>query len=429
MDAHPALVALAAVLGAAAGAAITRLLLAGRLRHEASLREERGRLEAELAAERRTAEAKLELLRDAEGKLREAFESMASEALRRNNQTFLEIARESLSGFQRAAQDDLGSRQKAIGDLVEPVQASLKLMDATLREIESTRQTAYRGLVDQVQAMTGAQERLRSETSALAQALRNPTARGRWGEIQLRRVVELAGMTEHCDFDEQAVTPDAERGGRPDLVVHLPGGRHLVVDAKVPLQAFLDAAETGDDATREAKLAEHVRQVRSHVAALAAKAYWERFPTAPDFVVMFLPGEASFMEAARRDPALLDWAFERNVLLASPTTLVAVLKAVHYGWQQQRISEGAQRVRDLGAELYDRLASLAAHLARIGAQIDRTAEAFDAAVGSFERNVVVTARKLKGLGAGSTKDVPDVESVGRTTRRLAAPPTADGDAP
>lgn len=391
---------------------------------ESRLREGRGRLEAELAAERRASQEKLAAFDDAERKLREAFEALSAEALRRNNQSFLDLARESMERFQKGAQDDLGGRHKAIGELVEPVQKSLVQVEAVLRELEKERASAYQSLREQVRSMTDAQERLRTETAGLAQALKSPSARGRWGEIQLRRVIELAGMEEHCDFAEQQAIPAGERNWRPDLIVNLPGNKHLVVDAKTPLQAYLEAAEAVDDVQRQLKLDEHARQVKAHVNELGSKAYWERFESTPDFVILFLPGEAFFAEAARRDPGLLDFAMERRVILTSPSTLIALLKSAHYGWQQERIAESAQQVRDVGAELYDRLAILSRHFADLGAQIDRTVESYDGVVGSFERRVVASARRLKELGAGTTREVDLPKAVGRTVRRASWPDAA-----
>lgn len=387
-------------------------------RDESHLREANGRLAAELDAERRGAAEKLAAFADAEAKLREAFAALSSEALRRNNQSFLELARESLERFQQAAQDDLTGRQKAIGDLVEPVKSSLTQMDGVLREMEKGRAAAFEALQAQVRAMTDAQERLRTETAGLATALKSPSARGRWGEVQLRRVVELAGMEEHCDFVEQQALAGAGRPARPDLQVRLPGGRVLVVDAKTPLLAYLEAAEAGDETLRQRKLDEHARQVKARVTELSARSYWDGVEAVPDFVVLFLPGEAFFAEAARRDPGLVEFALERKVLLTSPATLIALLKAAHYGWQQERLADNAQKVRDLGAELYERLAVLSAHMTEVGEQIERTAEVYDRAVGSFERRVVASARKLKELGAGTSREVESPKAIGRSVRRI-----------
>ena len=459
MDTSSFFAAVTFLAAAAAGCVATWLVLAGKLRgarlasatltarleerdatlgsleseltqrraEEARLREGRGRLEAELAAEQRASEVKLAVFGDAEHKLREAFEALSAEALRRNNQSFLELARESMERFQKGAQDDLGGRHKAIGALVEPVQKSLVQMESVMRDMEKERASAYESLREQVRSMTAAQERLRTETAGLAQALKSPSARGRWGEIQLKRVVELAGMEEHCDFAEQQSLTAGERTWRPDLIINLPGHKHLVVDAKTPLQAYLEAAEAEDDDRRQAKLDEHARQVKAHVNELGSKAYWERFEATPDFVVLFLPGEAFFAEAARRDPGLLEFAMERRVLLTSPSTLVALLKAAHYGWQQEKIGASAQLVRELGAELYERLSILTRHFVELGSQIDRTVETYDGVVGSFERRVVASARRLKELGAGTSRELDTPKTVGRTVRRVALPDPAAED--
>ena len=398
-----------------------------RLRDElAAARDGRARAETELLSERRGSEERAALLRKTEESLREVFQALSAEALRRNNQSFLELARESLERFQKSAQDDLSGRQTAIGELVVPLRRSLEQVDVKLGEIEKERQSAYASLREQVEAMTRTHERLRTETAGLAQALKNPSARGRWGEIQLRRVVEIAGMLDHCDFAEQRNLPGDERG-RPDLVVHLPGGKHLVVDAKIPLKAYLEAQETEDEAAREAKLDEHARQVRAHVATLGSRAYWDRFDSSPDFVVLFLPGESFFADAVRRDPELIESAVAQSVIPASPTTLISLLKAAYYGWQQERIAESAQKVRDLGSELYDRLRVLTEHLGNVGTHLDRAMDAYDRAAGSFESRVLVAARRLKDLGASTSRDLPALAPTGRTVRRLEADAPASDD--
>jgi DNA recombination protein RmuC len=274
--------------------------------------------------------------------------------------------------------------------------------------------------------MASTQERLKAETANLVQALRAPSVRGRWGEIHLRRVVELAGMTEHCDFEEQVSVQTEDGRQRPDLVVRLPGGKRIIVDAKVPLKAYLEAQEEADGGAREAKLVEYARQVREHVVRLGGKKYWDQFQDAPDFVVMYVPGEAFFSAALQADPELHEFGFSRKVLLTSPTNLIAILKSVYYGWQQEKVRESAQKIRDLGMELFDRLRVMAEHLNKVGTGLGQAVDAFNEVAGSFEHRVLVSARRFKDLGAASSKDLPEIEPVERAVRTLAP---ADDETP
>jgi DNA recombination protein RmuC len=266
--------------------------------------------------------------------------------------------------------------------------------------------------------MTQANDRLRTETATLAQALRAPHTRGRWGEIHLRRVVELAGMQPHCDFTEQATLAADGATLRPDMVVNLPGGKRLVVDAKVPLTSYLEAQETTDDAKRDAKLADHARQVRDRVTRLSQRSYADQLDQAPEFVVLYIPGESFFAAAIERDPELLEFGFSRGVVLASPTNLVALLKAVHYAWQQEKVAANAEEIRDLGAELYDRLATMTSYFKDLGEGLDGAVKAYNQAIASLGSRVLVTARKMRELGAGSSKDIPDPEPVDREPRAV-----------
>ncbi len=392
----------------------------------AAARESLARLAAELDGERRSAAEKLAVMDRAEAALRDAFRSLSADALRSNNESFLQLAKESLEAFQQSAREDLAGRQTAIDGLLAPVRQVLGQMDEKLQAVEKEREGAYRELRQQVVALSSTQDRLKDETANLVQALRAPSVKGRWGEIHLRRVVELAGMTDRCDFEEQ-VSVDVEEGRwRPDLVVHLPGGKQIVVDAKVPLKAYLEAQEEADEDAREAKLAEHARQVRAQVVHLASKAYWDRFEAAPDVVILYLAGESFLSAAMRRDPDLLEYGFSRNVILASPANLILLLKSVYYGWQQEKIAESAQRIRDLGVELFDRLCKMADHLNRVGDGLRRAVEAFNDAAGSFEHRVLVSARKFRDLGTASSKDLEEIEPVGQTVRVLAP---AQEDAP
>ena len=382
----------------------------------------RARLESALEIERKTSDEKIELLtksgeRAAED-LQNAFKALAADALKSNNTSFLQIAQETLKRFQSEARGDLEARQKAVADLVAPVRDSLNKVDAQIQQIEVARGEAYGDLKAQVQSLITTQKELQSQTGNLVRALRTPNVRGRWGEIQLRRVVEIAGMLSYCDFSEQeTVTTDAGRI-RPDLVVKLPGGKHVVVDAKTPLQAFLDAFETSDEEARRTCLANHARQVRDHINTLSGKKYWEQFETTPEFVVMFLPGETFFSAALEQDTGLIEHGVLNRVIPASPTTLIALLKAINYGWNQEKLARNAQEISALGKELHERLRKLAGHITGVGTNLDRAVEAYNQAVGSLETRVLVSARKFAELGASVAEEIPPLEPIETTSRAL-----------
>jgi DNA recombination protein RmuC len=378
----------------------------------------KARLESALEAERKTSNEKIELITRASEELRNAFKAMASDALKSNNSSFLVIAEETLKRFQSQAKGDLDARQKAVADMVAPVRDSLNKVDAQIQQIEKERGSAYGALREQVQMLVAGNEKLQSETGNLVKALRTPNVRGRWGEIQLRRVVEIAGMLSYCDFAEQeSVTTESGRL-RPDLVVKLPGGKHVVVDAKTPLQAFLDAFETTDEDARRACLANHARQVRDHMKTLSDKRYWEQFEATPEFVVMFLPGETFFSAALEQDPGLIEQGVLQRVIPASPTTLIALLKAVAYGWNQEKLARNAQQISALGKELHDRLRLLAGHITSVGTGLDRAVESYNKAVGSLESRVLVSARKFAELGASVVEDIPELAPIETTSRAL-----------
>ena len=396
--------------------------LARLLQEQRTLVESRARLESALESERKTSNEKIELLTKSSDRaaadLQNAFKALAADALTSNNVSFLQVAQETLKRFQSAAQSDLEARQKAVADLVTPVRESLSKVDAQIQQLEIARSEAYGDLKSQVQSLITTQRELQSETGNLVRALRTPNVRGRWGEIQLRRVVEIAGMLSYCDFAEQETVTGESGRLRPDLVVKLPGGKQVVDDAKTPLQAFLDAFETTDEEARRTCLANHARQVRDHINTLSGKKYWEQFESTPEFVVMFLPGETFFSAALEQDTGLIEHGVLNRVIPASPTTLIALLKAINYGWNQEKLTRNAQQISALGKELHERLRKLAGHISGVGANLDRAVEAYNQAIGSLENRVLVSARKFSELGASVADDIPELEPIETTARAL-----------
>jgi len=378
----------------------------------------KARAESALESERKTSAEKDEFLSRTGDILQNAFKALAADALDKNNQSFIELAKAKLENFQTQAKSDLEARQKAVADLVAPVRDSLSKVDAQIQQMEIARGEAYGDLKAQVQSLISTQTELRSETSNLVRALRTPNVRGRWGEIQLRRVVEIAGMLPYCDFAEQETITGESGRLRPDLVVKLPGGKNVVVDAKTPLQAFLEAFETTDEDARRACLAAHARQVRDHMKTLAGKNYWEQFESTPEFVVMFLPGETFFSAALEQDPGLIEHGVLQRVIPASPTTLIALLKAINYGWNQEKLARNAHEISALGKELHERLRHLASHITQVGANLDRAVESYNKAVGSLESRVLVSARKFVELGAAAAEEIAELEPIETSARTL-----------
>jgi DNA recombination protein RmuC len=390
------------------------------LQEKSGLETQLAEMQARVDEERKASEEKLALLNDAQAKLSEAFRALSAEALKINNTSFLELARENLEKFQAAAKGDLETRQKAIDELVKPLRESLETVNKRIGEVEQARTAAYASLTEQVKSLAGTQNQLQLETANLVKALRSPIARGRWGEIQLQRVVEMAGMVEYCDFLQQESTDTEEGRKRPDMIIKLPNNKNIVVDSKVSLEGYLAALEAGDEAIKLNRMKDHARQVRTHISQLAAKSYWNQFNPTPEFVVLFLPGEPFFSAALEQDPELIEFGVDKQVIIATPTTLIALLKAVAYGWRQEQLAENAQKISELGRELYKRIRVLAGHFEDLRKGLNRATEAYNSAIGSLERNVLVAARRFKDLSISDGSDVPVVDMIDKQTRTLQA---------
>jgi DNA recombination protein RmuC len=353
--------------------------------------------------------------------LREAFEALAAATLKSTTDEFLKLADQKIGNVHREATIDLTRRQHELGTLVMPIKDTLQQVDAKLKEVEKSRIDDSANMRSLLGLVGHTQQQLQQETQNLIRALRSPGVRGQWGEVQLRKVVELAGMLEHCDFDEQPTIFSESGRMRPDMTINLPGGRTIVVDAKAPLEAFLDAQAAAEEGIRSGKLADHVRQVKDHVTKLGAKSYWDALPASPELVILFLPAEAIYMAALERDSALIDYGVRQNVLIASPLTLIALLRAASYGWKQERLTINAEEISRLGKALHESVATMAEHLEDLRKRMDGTFSTFNKVVGSFENNVFVKARRFRELGAGSIKEVPVVEPLETVARKLDLP--------
>ena len=378
------------------------------------LTEVRSRFESEMKA----AQEKQALLERSEIKLSDTFKALSADALRSSSEQFLQLAKTSLSAHTEEARGDIEKRKIAIETLVRPMAESLGKFEVRIGEIEKSREGAYSELREQVRALGEGQLGLQRETSSLVKALRQPIGRGQWGEMQLRRVVELAGMQEHCDFEIQhSSTTDEGKKLRPDLVVRLPGGKTIVVDSKTPMDAYLDALETNDDQLREEALHRHARQVRTHIQQLSSKNYTAQFAQTPEFTVLFLPSESFFSAALQSDPGLIERGVDQGVILATPTTLIALLRAVSYGWRQESIAENAREISALGRTLHERLGKLAEHFSKLGRSLGNAVEQYNSAIGSFETRVLTTARKFEELKAvPESATITHLEPIDKTSR-------------
>ncbi len=367
------------------------------------LRSQVVRLETELRLHHEEAAARMKLYEDAEQRLSQTFQLLSGDALRQSHESFLQLARSVLEQHEVRAQGDMELRQQAVHQLIEPIHRSLEKVQERIFDIEKQRVGAYQGLQEQIGLLLQAQKKLQLEASQLATALRSPTTRGRWGELQLRRVVELAGMIAHCDFFEQSATQAEGRQLRPDMIIRLPGNRSIAIDAKVPLQAYLEALECAEERQREALLQQYAQHVRKQVQALGQKAYWDQLPNSPEFVLLFLPGEAFFSAALQADPTLLEVGVDYKVLIATPTTLIALLRTAAYGWRQEDMTRHALEVSRLGKELYQRIADLSAHVADMGRSLGMSVQAYNKMVGTLESRVMVSARRFQELKADDPK--------------------------
>jgi len=375
-------------------------------------------LQLTLELEQKSAQDKITAAENARLQLSETFNALSSQALQHNSEQFLKLAQENLKQFQINAKNDLDKKEKSIENLITPIKETLAKTEIQIREIEKERKEAYGALNNHLQSMTQTQEALHGETKNLVKALSRPEVRGQWGELTLKRLVELAGMVEHCDFIEQTQNSLDEKIQRPDMIVRMPGGRELIIDVKTPLDAYLKAIEAPNESTRNDELIKHTRNVKERIKELANKAYWNQFKKSPEFVVLFIPGDQFLSAALEGDHNLLEYALQQKVILATPTSLVALLRAIAYGWRQESLAENAEKIRLVGDELYGRLATFAEHLAKLGKNLNGAVQSYNKVVGSYDTRILPSIRKFSDMGITSNKSVDPLEQIETTTRSL-----------
>ena len=401
------------LLGLGIGAVAVKLWFSSR---ETQLQTQVACLHTQLEADTRSHEEKLEQLQQARQQISATFAALSSEALKQNNELFLSLANQTLKQFQVGAESQLDKKEKAIENLVKPIHEALQKTESQIREIEKQRTEAYRSLTQQLRHVAEVQNSLQAETRNLVRALRRPEVRGQWGEITLKRLVELAGMVPYCDFYEQESVSAGEGSIRPDMVVRMPDKREIVVDCKTPLDAYLNAVESTDDKQQYEFLTHHARNVRQHMKRLASKAYWTQFKHTPDFVVLFIPGDQFLASALEVEPELLEEALRNRVILATPTSIIALLRAIAFGWKQQALAENADRIQELGEELHHRIAVFSEHLSQLGKALSNSIDYYNKAVASLERNVLSSTRKFSELGIHAKKDLVDLEAIEQQPR-------------
>lgn len=410
------LLVLAALILAAVAALVAWL---PQQKRNQKLREENIRLQSELDAERRASAEKQAAYEEAKKQLGDSFNTLAAEALKHNSVQFLRLAQENFKQLHLKSEHELSAREKAVENLVKPIREALEKTEQQVRQMEKERQSAYGSLSKHLESMAETQRQLQSETRNLVQALRRPEVRGQWGEMTLKRLAELAGMVEHCDFFEQEQVRSEEGAAlRPDMIVRMPDGRDIVVDAKTPLDAYLSAMEASSDDEKQIALQRHARKVRERVRELSTKAYWKQFRNTPDFVVLFIPGDQFLSAALDLDRKLLEDAMAEKVILATPTSFIALLRAVAYGWRQQALAENAEKIRIVGEELYGRLSTFADHMGKLGKSLDSSIGHFNKAVGSFDTRILPSARKFTEMGIHAKKELEEPAPVEKSVRQL-----------
>lgn len=408
----------ALLLAVISGALGVYFYLAGKL---ARLRNEYAQLETELGHERMRALEKQAALEQLNLQLKDTFNAMATEALNSNNEQFLRLAKESLGQFHIKAEGELEKREKAVENMVRPIRDALEKTEKQVERMESGRQQAHGALTKHLETMAESHRLLQSETRNLVQALRRPEVRGQWGELTLKRLAELAGMVEHCDFQEQASVQTDNGQQRPDMIVRMPDKREIIVDAKTPLDAYLSAVEAVNDEERKTRLQQHARNVRARIRELSSKSYWQQFRHSPDFVVLFIPGDQFLSAALDVDHTLIEDALSQNVILATPTSFVALLRAIAYGWRQEVLAENAEVIREVGQDLYGRLATFAEHLSRLGRSLDSSVSAYNKAISSYDSRILPGAKKFTELGVAARKEPPRLDPIERSARHVEAP--------